>query len=172
MLSSTFSLILITQEESLCLLPTILGEMMPQALLGLDRQCLHPPQSAKKSLAPSIIQCFLGWTPPCTSSEGHRVGACSEWCTIIAHWYIYIFFHKEYVWLRGQQLCLCCSSTERRSGPGRRPQSSKEQPTETVNIVLEGLEMLWNCMLSMVPKGCVNQNQEKKRLEWSFSVPD
>lgn len=95
MLSSTFSLILITQEESLCLLPTILGEMMPQALLGLDRLCLHSPQSAKKSLAPSIIQCFLGWTPPCTSSEGHRVGACSEWCTITAQWYIYIFFFTK-----------------------------------------------------------------------------
>lgn len=136
-LSPSLSLILITWEESLYLLSTTLGEMMPQALLGLDRLCLHPPQRAKKSFAPRVIQCFLGWTLPRTSSEGHWVGAFSVWCTITAHRY---FCHKEYV--RTQQLCLCCSSTESRSGPGRRSQSSKEQPTEMVNVALIGLEML------------------------------
>lgn len=132
---------------------------MPQALLGLDRLCLHPPQSAKRSLAPSIIQCFLGWTLPCTSSEGRWVGAFSEWWTITAHRH---FGHKEYVWLRTPQLCLCCSSSKSRSGPGRGSQGSKEQPTEMVNVALKGMERLWSCILSMVPKGCVNQNQGKK----------
>lgn len=132
---------------------------MPQALLGLDRLCLHPPQSAKRSLAPSIIQCFLGWTLPCTSSKGRWVGAFSEWWTITAHRH---FGHKEYVWLRTPQLCLCCSSSKSRSGPGRGSQGSKEQPTEMVNVALKGMKMLWSCILSMVPKGCVNQNQGKK----------